>query len=362
MWLKLSKAGAEGVRMLWGNDDGPYDPYQIGPATLKAACDAVREALATLVRVSASTEAGMRARALRELASAGNDLYCELFDSKDGSQAALAKTAMAENYARGDTKLRITGHPDIHVPWALVFEREIADIPDEAENLDAFRGFWGLKFGLSATLSGYNQPRAKLLRQGHKAKLLSLMNYAEASRAHSELSDELKAAYSALLARPVGVAHDFESCRTLIEQAASYDTILHVFAHQSDGKLDLGSEQPITIIKFKRMLERLTEQSGDLPSYSLVMLSACESAMGDMDYSFTAATDRTGMCGSIGTESVVPRDFAARFAIRFLSLLLGQGKSIGESMEQLRNEPSLWPLSLVYGCYAQPDYRIGLEN
>ena len=53
MWLKLSKAGAEGVRMLWGNDDGPYDPYQIGPATLKAACDAVREALATLVRVSA---------------------------------------------------------------------------------------------------------------------------------------------------------------------------------------------------------------------------------------------------------------------------------------------------------------------
>jgi hypothetical protein len=67
------------------------------------------------------------------------------------------------------------------------------------------------------------------------------------------------------------------------------------------------------------------------------------------------------MSGLIGTEAIVPRDFAALFAIRFLTLMLAQGKSVGESMTQLRHEPGLWPLSLLYGCYAQPDYRIHFD-
>lgn len=362
MWLKLSKAGQDGARLLWGTDDGPYDPYQVGPATLAMACDAVRDALAKLVHAYGSEQPRVRARAMRELASVGSELYFVLFDSQDDRVAAhQAREALLQNYAHGDTRLRITGHPDLHIPWALVFEGNPNSILPDAESLDSFNAFWGLKYELSSTLSGYNQPRSKLVRKGEKSKLLSLVHIDEATKAESKLNDELRMAYRTLLERPVGIAYDLESCRQLIEQAVSYDTVLHIFTHQDKGKLDLGDDESISVIKFKMLLDRLTEQSGDSPSYSLVMLNACGSATGDRDYSFVSAIDRPGMSGLIGTEAIVPRDFAALFAIRFLTLMLAQGKSVGESMTQLRHEPSLWPLSLLYGCYAQPDYRINFE-
>jgi hypothetical protein len=34
--------------------------------------------------------------------------------------------------------------------------------------------------------------------------------------------------------------------------------------------------------------------------------------------------------------------------------------SVGEAMERLRQEQ--WPLSLLYGCYAYPGYRISPPN
>jgi hypothetical protein len=362
MWLKLSKAGPDGARLLWGTNDGPYDPYQIGPATLAMACDAVREALAKLVHACGSERPKVRAGALRELAFAGAELYYVLFVSHDDQAAAKrAREALAHHYAHGDTKLRITGHPELHIPWALVFEGDPEKIPKEAEHLEFFNGFWGLKYEIASTLSGYNQPRSKLVRQGEKSKLLSLVHFDEATKAESKFNDELRKAYRTLLERPVGIAHDLESCRQLIEKAVTYDTVLHIFTHQDKGKLDLGDDESISVIKFRMLLDRLTEQSGDAPSYSLVMLNACGSATGDRDYSFVSAIDRPGMSGLIGTEAIVPRDFAALFAIRFLTLMLAQGKSVGESMTQLRHEPGLWPLSLLYGCYAQPDYRINFE-
>lgn len=362
MWLKLSKAGDEGIRMLWGTEDGPYDPYHIGPATLEAACAAVRAALAELVHVSGTEEPRVRARALRELAVAGWELHHTLFPTKGDVDAAAraksAKNALVSNFARGDTKLRISGHPEIHVPWALVFESDINQLAQDAGQLEAFGGFWGLKYALSSTLSGYTQPYAKMVRRAPNIRLLSLLNYAEAQTARDRLSEDLRAAYNALIDRPVGVAYDMESCWTLIEKAVSYDTIMHIFSHQSRGKLDLGDAECISITQFDILLGRLAEQSGDTPSYSLVMLNGCDTASGNMDYSFVSTINRPGLCGLIGTEAVVPRDFAALFAIRFLTLMLTEGKSIGESMAELQHEPTLWPLSLLYGCYAQPEYRI----
>jgi hypothetical protein len=358
MWLKLSK----GVQLLWGNANGTCDKYQIGPATLETACEAVRQGLARLVRAYGSKEPRVQSEALRDLASAGADLHYVLFDSDDKAAVAQAREVLSDNYLRGDTKLSVTGHPDIHVPWALVYEGAHDAIPRDSDRLESFGAFWGLKYELSSTLSGYAQPYAKLLRKPERSKMLSLVHFEEGSKVEKKLTDELRKAYRALLERPVGVAHDVESYRRLIEQAVSYDTILHIFTHQAAGKIELGDDESISIIRFKMMLDRLAEQSGETPSYSLVMMNACDSATGTLDYSFVSAINRPGIAGLIGTEAVVPRDFAALFAVRFLNLLLAQGKSIGESITQLRHAPDLWPLSLLYGCYAQPDYRIDIDG
>lgn len=344
--------------MAWGNDDGPADPYDIGPATLDATARKVREALADLVRISGSGNLRAQAKALRELASAGSALYFVLFDSPGDQNAEDAKDALINAYERGDRKLRITGHPQVHVPWGLVFDGDPDELPANSNELVTYGNFWGLKYAQSCTLSGYTQKQSKLVRDAGRSKLLSLLNHAEASVAYGNLSETLRESHKALMARPVGVAHDLTRCLELIAEAVSYDTVLNVFTHQSTGSLGLGDGESIDIVTFSRLIEKLSRQNGASPSYSLVMLNACDSAAGSADYSFTCATNRPGMCGVIGTESVVPRDFAATFSIRFLDLVLNKGRSVGESMDELRHDTALWPLSLVYGCYAQPEYRI----
>ena len=67
MWLKVAPVEAE-VRLLWGNDEGPYEPYTVGRVTLAEACQSVRAELTGLVRSYESVEPGLQARALRNLA------------------------------------------------------------------------------------------------------------------------------------------------------------------------------------------------------------------------------------------------------------------------------------------------------
>lgn len=361
MWLKLVNQGPNGVRLTWGNSIGPYGHYDIGTAGFESVCLAVRDAMAELVRVSNSREAPIRARALKNLARAGANLFYVMFDplnKEEKPKARNARAALAENHAAGDHKMYVTGDPWTHVPWSLVYDGDPDEIPADAGRFEDFPGFWGLKYALSSSLTGYLQPGATLRRKSSNARLLSLINDDEASAAQEALSEDLRAAYRAFLERPVGAAHNLRACKKLALEAARYDTIMHVFAHHSGGELDLGEDERISIVEFRKLLECLTERHGETASYSLVIVNACVSAAGRLDYSFVSATDCEGICGLIGTEAVVPRDFAARFAVRLLTMILVEGKSIGEAIWELHHEPTLWPLSLLYGCYAHPDYRI----
>lgn len=357
MWLRVILSGTE-VSLRWGNNHGVFEEYNVGQGMLTAACLGIRDRLEALVLVAAA-DTGMRAKALRELARSGAKLHYVLFEMNEIRKAGTdVKEWMAEEFAGGDHDLRITGDPQIHVPWSLLFEGKVDAIPPDADSLELFDGFWGQKYILSSTTSGYKQPRSKLERNCGNSKLLSLMHEDEAFTAYKGFSGDMQQEYKDLMAYPVGVAHDLAECRKLIDKAVPNDTIFHFFGHQCDGMLDLGDGETIDVFEFRELLDKLTEQKDGSKSYGLVILNACATANGKLDYSFTYATDRSGLCGAIGTEAVVPRDFAARFALQFLTRMLGQGKSVGETMSELRHEPALWPLSLVYGCYAQPDYRI----
>lgn len=361
MWLKVADQAPNGVRLTWGKSNGPYGHYDIGPATFDNACRKVRAAMADLVLVSNSPERPIRARALKTLADAGAELFYVLFDplnKEEKPKAVQARAAVRQNYAEGDRTMYVTGDKKIHVPWSLVYDGDVDDIPDDADQFEDFPGFWGLKYALSSSTTGYLASSETLQRQAGNARLLSLVNHEEASAAEEALTEDLRTAYREFLKRPVGAAHDLQSCSKLARTASSYDTIMHIFAHHSEGELDLGENERISTVKFKRLLECLTEKHSETATYSLVIINACDSASGKLDYSFVSAIDHEGICGFIGTEAVVPRDFAARFAVRFLTLLLAQNKSVGESIWLLHHDPALWPLSLLYGCYAHPDYRI----
>jgi len=362
MWLKVQAEAGHELKLNWGNSAGPYPlTYSIGAATLRRAADELREGLHALTEWARSGDPHQLPQLLRQLADSGSRLRYVLFDSaSEAAKVAELEDWIADEYVAGDTLLWITADPDLHVPWGLVFEGDSNALRDEARSIKDFGGFWSLRYRLSTMFSGCEQPKTKVTRPRDSFRLLSLVNRHEHDNAKSQSGASLHGEFKNFFDIPVGVAYNVQACEQLIEKAAKKDTIFHFFGHGQDGKLDLGNNQKIDVIRFKMMMARLAGLSGDrrVSSCSLVFLNACDSILGESDHSLRTATARPGICGLIATEAIVPRDFAAQFGLSFLQSIVNEGRSIGETMEMLRRDPTLWPLSLLYGCYAYPDYRI----
>jgi hypothetical protein len=363
MWLKIDFDHGSSLKLMWGNDAGPHRRvYTIGFQTLTAVASEIRVKLEELTAWSITRDRTRLPRLLKDLANIGARLRFVLFDAqpdRQGNPISLEELEhwMHEARIAGDRALTITADPTVHVPWGLVFEGDPSALSSNAEKIDDFQGFWSFHYVLSVVFSACELSPAKLERNRDHFRMLSLLNRYEYDHSPSDLGSA-HPEFDRLLKLPVGIAFDIEVGDQMIQEATRTDTIFHFFGHCEDGRLDLGDGQTIDSLRFRMMMERLTDRTGGAGGCSLVFLNACESILGEMDYNFRSAVARPGLCGIVASEAKIPRDFALTFGYRFLSLLVYQGYSVGDAMQTLRLDPSLWPLSLLYGCYAHPSYRI----
>jgi hypothetical protein len=354
MWLKILSSEGDSARFSWGNADGPFpQTYTVGLRSIERATKTVRKQLARLSDWGATKDFSILRPILVDLARAGYELHFTLFDAFKPTEREVAQSVLSwvrEQEGADDRSLCITADAQIHVPWGLVCDIDPISVASSDYSSAEFPNFWGLKYALAATFSGYGHSKRKLVRP--KVRLLSLMDRS-LCEGHQREFEQLR------MRSPIGTAYSIEYCCELLDNAGPGDTIFHFFGHHKNGELDLGGGETINLIRFKLLMDRLTERSGGSSmSCGLVMLSACEGAVGDSDYSLIAAADRPGLCGLIATESVVPSDFAAIFSSEFLPAVLDGIGSVGQVMYRLRHDESMWPLSLLYGCYAQPEYRV----
>jgi hypothetical protein len=354
MWLEIKENGGA-VQLSWGGEGGPaHQPYHVGLATLNANASAVRKSARALAAWGVGGDRSRLPEILNNIARDGHTLQFTLFSPMlphETAAAAEARDYVDEQFAAGDHKLRISTHPNVHIPWGLVCERDPA--PDGAAEIETFiDAFWCLRYSLSATLTGVGFAR-KLARASERRRLLTVVNTDVANA----IGGQVRGAFDEWSALPIGRAPRLDDVPGKISGAGKGDTVLHFFGHQNGGELDLGPAGTIDVTRFNMLLERVVQLSGGpTESAGLVFINACDGALGDADYSFLTAASRVGMCGLISTESAVPRAYAAEFANRFLQSLF-KGSSVGATMEELHKAKELWPLSLLYGCYAQPDYR-----
>ena len=162
-----------------------------------------------------------------------------------------------------------------------------------------------------------------------------------------------------ILDMPVGIAYNVETAEELATSAKQKNTLFHFFGHGRDGALDLGDDA-IDVVKFKMIMERLIDRRADrtTSNCNLVFLNACDTMTGNVSSNFRDAATSRGVTGLVATEAPVPRSFAAKFALLFLQSLFVEGHSIGVTMGRLRHDQELWPLSLLYSCYAPDSYQI----
>lgn len=361
MWLEVAKSANGGTSLRWGNSVGPYPKsYEVGAASVVHATRKVRDALVALTSWSINSDEERLPPVLLAVASAGYELRECLFTSiKDQDVATQVMEWVKEQVAAGDSTLRITSDSSIHIPWGLVYDEDPESAPPASAEPRGYDAFWCLKYSLSTTLGGYTHSKTKLTRHAQRARLLSLVNREVLGGIQAGPSFDLKDKFEELIKQKIGAAFDLRSCKKIVERSGAGDTIFHFFGHQHDSQLDLGVDGKISLREFRNLIDQITlTGGGPSSSFGLVFVNGCDGAWGDADYSLFAVAHQPGMCGLVSTESLVPFDFAAKFSVRFLDALLRGGKSIGEAMDSLRRDAKLWPLSLLYGCYAQPDFRI----
>jgi len=155
----------------------------------------------------------------------------------------------------------------------------------------------------------------------------------------------------------VGHVTDWDQCRDKWQTIQNNDSLLHIFGH-SDGEKVFLSDAPSSDVhcleadRFKTLFAKARQTQ----SVTICFLNGCRTGAGPVGESFLDVLFDRGFQGFIGTEAEVSNEFAATYAAEFLSRLWFGGASVRETFEALRVE--LFPLSLMYSCYAHPEFRI----
>ena len=108
----------------------------------------------------------------------------------------------------------------------------------------------------------------------------------------------------------------------------------------------------INTVRFRSTFQK---QSGSRTS-TICFVHGCSTARGILDASFLNAASGPGYHGFIGTEAEVSNEFATIYGMEFMTKLCDDGRSVQEAIQELRTQ--LFPLSLFYSCFANPDFRI----
>lgn len=367
MWVKLLTDETNEASVEWGGKRGPYPKnYRISKKALFIAGDRLKRWLKHLKEWQLNPAAVDLAKILRELALAGKRVRTVLFDAlpeRSGAPTDISNLQRwFEESQRTDRTLFVNTSPQIHVPWSMVFEGDPSTLRPGATNPAEYADFWCMKFDLSTMFFAHTDHPNRLTRSANAFYLISALHrrvYAKALERLRTVDRNLADEIEVLLDTPLGKAFTVDACKQHIDNASTKDAIFHFFGHGADGILDMGDNERIDPGDFKELMDRLIKR-GDLEandSCNLVILNACESMFGDEDYALRTGAARPRICGFIASEAEVPADFALRFSFRFLSSLVRKEQSVAETMRNLRSDATMWPLVLLYGCYAEPDFR-----
>jgi hypothetical protein len=90
----------------------------------------------------------------------------------------------------------------------------------------------------------------------------------------------------------------------------------------------------------------------------LLILNCCLSVSGGEGGSLLSAAARKGFCGLVGTEAEILNTYALRCGTRLMWELCFNGRSLGEALDEMQSAEDLFPLNLLYTCYAQRDFQL----
>lgn len=353
----------DNLKFEWSTQRHILTPYSVNAARVQRAGDKVRDKLRAIAERYRAGSACYDERDLQELAAAGRVLFDCLF-SVSGGDSTSAEYLKAEIESKLDRiDLTVFSDGNVAIPWGFVFRHQPSAIKHATNSIADFDGFFSSIFRISIRFHRMQPPCDDSLPRSTLKTLFALHkdSFNNARRLLSPSYASLLARLDRLMQNDVGYCTDWKACKVKWDAISDCNSIVYLFGHSDGISLALADE-----VGGNRLSNEYRIETDELVSVFLkpknnrsntvYFINGCRTACGSMGDGFLSATSGPGCHGFIGCESEITNDFATQYAAEFLDLLCEGGKSIAECFEELRNR--LFPLSLWYSCYADPEFRI----
>ena len=323
-----------------------------------------------------------RSRAVREALSALNNYVCgnqTLEEEKDPgwrNYAAIIKTLrqkgqalfsafLSEEAPRSQELLRVIGglpqgselrvncsDDEVSLPLGFVFEGEVGSPIGKPSRAD-FAGFWLDRFKITMLVEGSGCGHERRNVNPQSLKALYALHRTEVENALPFLGADTISKLKVLTLLPVQQYYNWDTAKRAYAEIRDEDNIVFVFAHSDGDSLELD-DSSIDCNTFSLMLHKDRDPSHPI----LLILNCCLSVTGGDGGSLLSAAARKGFCGLVGTEAEILNTYALRCGTRLMWELCFNGRPLGEALDEMQSAPDLFPLNLLYTCYAQRDFQL----
>ncbi|MGY3120311.1 hypothetical protein ACVWXQ_004248 [Bradyrhizobium sp. S3.14.4] len=353
----------DSLKFEWSGPRYILTPYCVNAELVRKAGDQVRDELREIATKYKAIGIQYDAKDLKALASAGQRLFAALFlvTSGDASSAEYLKEKIEAQTTRSELSVFTDGN--VTIPWNFIFRRDPDAIISAKFDLTDFDGFWTSIFKTSIRFNKMHPPSETAVPKSNMKTLLALHKDRFLDARHLLKSDNaLLAKLDALLQHEIGEATNWNDCRAKWKTIADSDSVIYIFGHSDGTRLYLCdppmSGKPVSdeyAIDTLGLLTSFPKKKGN-KSNTIYFINGCRTAASNLGDGFLSVTSGPGFHGFIGCEAEITNEFATKYAAEFLDLLCVSGLSISDCIECLRTK--LFPLSLWYSCYADPDFRI----
>ena len=361
---------ATGQEVSW-----PAQPYEVSRGSLQQASETVRGVLRRLATLPDPPPEDQYRDVLRELFARGGALCDNLFTAADGGQPIADEARELLRTARFEAATADADPPSleiilcdetIHVPWGFALDQDASDPPVAFKfSVEDLADFWLVCFRLSLRFQG---GRSRLPKPGcgGSRSLYALHEdlFTRARAALRKRNAELDHRLDELLGCDAFTATTWTDCQQQWRRIAEeYDSILYMFGHSDGERIVLADgRETVDAVLPASSFGTSFRKRGDTRSASICILNGCRTAAPSASQpwpaSFLSATRKPGFFGFVGTETEVPNDFASRYGVKLLWRLCREGQSLGDAFDALRREPDLFPLSMLYTCFANRNFRL----
>jgi hypothetical protein len=342
------------LKVVW-NEETPWPAYTIHRKAVEDCARAIRAVLRELVDAALAGRLGEAGPTLKTLGRRGAELHSALF-------AALSNEAEAarirDYYEQPEPfRLRFCVSDSVYVPWGLVYGGDPEALPEAPDPRDwkAFEAFWCFSHELATV---YERIAPDAAGRGKGAEALRALWVAQPDAltgAEAQMPGGPEEEVIRWLRERYGEPlSSSQALKKHWREAGAETGLLYFYCHASATKLALGDDEKIEASQLFLTLSGAERRPGT--AGCLVLINGCSTAVGDPSGDFILSTSQRGLCGFVGTEAEVPDIFALRFSLALLELLFGRRLTLGEAMQVLYREH--FPLSLLYGIYAHPGFRM----